>query len=49
MAGESQHLEYIGVYNADASVWSEVSYWFWACLGVRHCSLVALSDAQTGA
>jgi hypothetical protein len=39
MSGESQHLEYIGVYNADASVWGEVSYWFGARLGVRHCSL----------
>ena len=39
MSGESQHLEYIGVYNADASVWGEVSYWFGARIGVRHCSL----------
>ena len=39
MSGESQYLEYIGVYNADASVWGEVSYWFGARLGVRHCSL----------
>ena len=39
MSGKSQHLEYIGVYNADASVWGEVSYWFGARIGVRHCSL----------
>jgi hypothetical protein len=39
MSGESQYLEYIGVYNADASVWGEVSYWFGARIGVRHCSL----------
>ena len=39
MSGEAQYLEYIGVYNADASVWGEVSYWFGARIGVRHCSL----------
>ena len=39
MSGESQYLEYIGVYNADASVWGEVSYWFGARLGIKHCSL----------
>ena len=39
MSVESQYLEYIGVYNADASVWGEVSYWFGARIGVRHCSL----------
>ena len=39
MSSESQYLEYIGVYNADASVWGEVSYWFGARIGVRHCSL----------
>lgn len=39
MTDDSQYLEYIGVYNADASVWGEVSYWFGARLGVRHCSL----------
>jgi len=39
MRSEPQYLEYIGVYNADASVWGEVSYWFGARIGVRHCSL----------
>lgn len=37
MSDHSQYLEYIGVYNADASIWGEVSYWFGARLGIRHC------------
>lgn len=32
-------IELIGVYDADATVWGEVSYWVGARLGVRHCSL----------
>ena len=39
MSDHSQYLEYIGVYNADASIWGEVSYWFGARFGIRHCSL----------
>ena len=39
MSNHSKYLEYIGVYNADASIWGEVSYWFGARLGIRHCSL----------
>jgi hypothetical protein len=39
MSDQSQYLEYIGVYNADASIWGEVSYWFGARFGIRHCSL----------
>jgi len=31
--------ELIGVYDADATVWGEVSYWIGARLGQRHCSL----------
>lgn len=29
----------IGVYDADATLWGEISYWVGARLGVRHCSL----------
>lgn len=32
-------LEFIGVYDADATLWGEVSYWVGARLGRRHCSL----------
>ena len=31
--------ELIGVYDADATVWGELSYWVGARLGQRHCSL----------
>lgn len=29
----------VGIYDADATVWGEVSYWIGARLGRRHCSL----------
>lgn len=29
----------IGVYDADATLWGELSYWVGARFGVRHCSL----------
>jgi hypothetical protein len=31
--------EFIGVYNANSTLWGEVSYWIGARFGVRHCSL----------
>ena len=31
--------EFIGVYNADATLWGELTYWIGARLGTRHCSL----------
>jgi len=46
MQGDSKFLEYIGVYNADASIWGEVSYWFGARLGVRHCSLCDVTHGK---
>jgi hypothetical protein len=32
-------VEFVGVYDADATLWGEVSYWVGARLGRRHCSL----------
>jgi hypothetical protein len=32
-------IEFIGIYDADATLWGEVSYWVGARLGRRHCSL----------
>lgn len=32
-------IELIGVYDADGTVWGEISYWVGARFGVRHCSL----------
>ena len=46
MSGGSKYLEYIGVYNADASIWGEVSYWFGARLGIRHCSLCDVTHGK---
>lgn len=31
--------EFIGVYDADSTLWGEVSYWIGARLGRTHCSL----------
>lgn len=31
--------EFIGVYDADSTLWGEVSYWIGARLGRSHCSL----------
>lgn len=31
--------EFIGVYNAESTLWGEISYWIGARFGVRHCSL----------
>lgn len=35
--------EFVGVYDADASLVGEVSYWIGARLGRRHCSLCDLT------
>jgi hypothetical protein len=35
----SDITEFIGVYDADATVLGEISYWIGARLGKRHCSL----------
>jgi hypothetical protein len=35
--------EFIGVYDADATLVGEVSYWIGARLGTRHCSLCELT------
>ena len=29
----------VGIYDADATLWGELSYWFGARFGRRHCSL----------
>ena len=35
--------EFVGVYDADATLLGEVSYWIGARLGTRHCSLCELT------
>jgi hypothetical protein len=32
-------VRFVGVYDADHTLWGEVSYWVGARLGRRHCSL----------
>ena len=34
-----------GVYDADATLWGEMSYWVGARLGVRHCSLCDITHS----
>ena len=36
-------VEVIGVYNADGTVWGEVSYWVGARIGTAHCSLCEIT------
>lgn len=31
--------EFVGIYDADSTLWGEVSYWIGARIGARHCSL----------
>jgi hypothetical protein len=38
--------ELIGVYDADATLWGEVSYWVGARLGQRHCSLCDITHGM---
>lgn len=46
MADDRAVIRYLGVYDADATLWGEVSYWVGARLGRRHC---ALCDITHGA
>jgi len=34
-----------GVYDADATIWGEMSYWLGARFGVRHCSLCDITHS----
>ena len=38
--------ELIGVYDADATLWGEVSYWIGARLGQRQCSLCDITHGM---
>lgn len=35
--------EFVGIYDADSSLWGEVSYWVGARLGRTHCSLCEIT------
>lgn len=39
MTASAAFEEFVGIYDADSTVWGEVSYWIGARLGRRHCSL----------
>ncbi len=45
MNKEIQITELIGVYDADATLIGELSYWVGARLGVRHCSLCDITHS----
>lgn len=38
--------QFIGIYDADATLWGEVSYWVGARLGRRHCSLCDITHGM---
>jgi hypothetical protein len=40
---ESNITELIGVYDADSTLFGEISYWVGARLGITHCSLCELT------
>lgn len=39
-------IEFIGIYDADATIRGEVAYWIGARLGVRHCSLCDITHGM---
>lgn len=44
--GKSSHLTHLyGVYDADATLIGEASYWIGARLGLRHCSLCDITHS----
>lgn len=45
MNNKTQITELIGVYDADATIMGELSYWLGARLGVRHCSLCDITHS----
>lgn len=38
-SASSTFSEIIGVYNAESTLWGELTYWIGARIGSRHCSL----------
>ena len=42
----SDVVEFIGIYDADSTVWGEVSYWIGARLGRTHCSLCDITHGM---
>lgn len=42
---ESKIVELFGVYDADATLVGEASYWIGARLGIRHCSLCDITHS----
>jgi hypothetical protein len=39
-------VEFIGIYDADATIWGELSYWVGARLGRRHCALCDITHGM---
>jgi hypothetical protein len=39
-------VEFVGVYDADATLWGELSYWVGARLGRRHCALCDITHSM---
>lgn len=46
MVGHGQIRRLIGVYDADGTVWGELSYWVGARLGRAHCSLCDITHGS---
>jgi hypothetical protein len=45
--GRAQHVvRLVGVYDADHTLWGELSYWFGARLGRAHCSLCDITHGS---
>lgn len=40
---DNEVLEFIGIYDADSTLWGEISYWIGARLGRTHCSLCEIT------
>lgn len=39
-------IEFIGIYDADATLRGEIAYWIGARLGVRHCTLCDITHGM---
>ena len=45
-SADTEIVEFVGVYDADATVWGELTYWVGARLGRRHCALCDITHGM---
>ena len=45
-SADTEIIEFVGVYDADATLWGELTYWVGARLGRRHCALCDITHGM---